>query len=116
MHVGHDPGAGQQHGRPGVSKGFTVNLEINGVGYRAAVQGKNLNLQLGYSHDVVFPIPHDVTDHLREADGDHDHRRRPPAGRPDRRRDPRLPPARALQGQGHQVRDETVRRKEGKKK
>ncbi len=44
----------------GVSKGFTVNLEINGVGYRAAVQGKSLNLQLGYSHDVLFPIPDDV--------------------------------------------------------
>src|SRR5499433_3215131 len=44
----------------GVSKGFTVNLEINGVGYRAAVQGKVLNLQLGYSHDVQFPIPDDV--------------------------------------------------------
>ena len=44
----------------GVSKGFTVNLEINGVGYRAAVQGKVLNLQLGYSHDVPFPIPDDV--------------------------------------------------------
>jgi large subunit ribosomal protein L6 len=44
----------------GVSKGFTVNLEINGVGYRAAVQGKVLNLQLGYSHEVHFPIPDDV--------------------------------------------------------
>jgi large subunit ribosomal protein L6 len=44
----------------GVSKGFTVNLEINGVGYRAAVQGKALNLQLGYSHEVQFPIPDDV--------------------------------------------------------
>jgi large subunit ribosomal protein L6 len=44
----------------GVSKGFTVNLEINGVGYRAAVQGSNLNLQLGYSHDINFPIPDDV--------------------------------------------------------
>jgi large subunit ribosomal protein L6 len=45
----------------GVSTGFTVNLEINGVGYRAAVQGKVLNLQLGYSHDIPFPIPDDVT-------------------------------------------------------
>ena len=45
----------------GVSKGFTVGLEINGVGYRAAVQGKNLNLQLGYSHDINFPIPSDVS-------------------------------------------------------
>jgi large subunit ribosomal protein L6 len=44
----------------GVTKGYTINLEINGVGYRAAVQGKNLVLQLGYSHDVNFPIPADV--------------------------------------------------------
>ncbi len=45
----------------GVSEGFTVNLEINGVGYRAAVQGSVLNLQLGYSHDINVPIPDDVT-------------------------------------------------------
>ena len=36
----------------GVTKGFEENLEITGVGYRAAVQGKSLNLQLGFSHDV----------------------------------------------------------------
>ena len=41
----------------GVSKGFEQKLEINGVGYRAAVQGKNLQLQLGFSHDVIHPIP-----------------------------------------------------------
>jgi len=41
----------------GVTTGFTKVLEINGVGYRAAAQGKNLNLQLGYSHDVNFAIP-----------------------------------------------------------
>jgi large subunit ribosomal protein L6 len=45
----------------GVSKGFTVNLEIVGVGYRAAVQGKNLQLQLGYSHEVLYPIPEGIT-------------------------------------------------------
>jgi large subunit ribosomal protein L6 len=45
----------------GVSDGFTINLEINGVGYRAAVQGKNLQLQLGYSHDVNYPIPDGIT-------------------------------------------------------
>lgn len=45
----------------GVAEGFTINLEINGVGYRAAVQGKILNLQLGYSHDINFPIPDDLT-------------------------------------------------------
>lgn len=45
----------------GVSEGFTKNLEINGVGYRAAVQGKSLSLQLGYSHDVNYPIPEGIT-------------------------------------------------------
>ena len=41
----------------GVTEGFSEKLEISGVGYRAAVQGKNLQLQLGFSHDVVYPIP-----------------------------------------------------------
>jgi large subunit ribosomal protein L6 len=45
----------------GVANGFTRNLEINGVGYRAAVQGNALNLQLGYSHDIVFAIPEGIT-------------------------------------------------------
>jgi len=44
----------------GVATGFTRNLEINGVGYRASVQGSSLNLQLGYSHDINYPIPADV--------------------------------------------------------
>jgi len=41
----------------GVTDGFERRLEINGVGFRAVVQGKNLQLNLGYSHDVLFPIP-----------------------------------------------------------
>jgi large subunit ribosomal protein L6 len=45
----------------GVSEGFTKVLEITGVGYRAAVQGSNLRLQLGYSHDVDFAIPDGIT-------------------------------------------------------
>ena len=45
----------------GVSKGYSKSLEINGVGYRAAVQGKNLQLQMGYSHDVLYPIPEGIT-------------------------------------------------------
>jgi large subunit ribosomal protein L6 len=45
----------------GVTKGFEQRLEINGVGYRAAVQGKNLQLALGYSHDVIYPIPEGIT-------------------------------------------------------
>jgi large subunit ribosomal protein L6 len=45
----------------GVTKGFEKKLEITGVGYRAALQGKNLQLALGYSHDVVYPIPDGIT-------------------------------------------------------
>jgi large subunit ribosomal protein L6 len=44
----------------GVTKGFERRLEITGVGYRAAAQGKNLRLQLGYSHDVNFPVPEGI--------------------------------------------------------
>ena len=44
----------------GVTKGFEQRLEINGVGYRASVQGKNLQLALGYSHDIVYPIPEGI--------------------------------------------------------
>ena len=45
----------------GVTDGFTRTLEITGVGYRAAMQGKNLRLQLGYSHDVNVEVPADLT-------------------------------------------------------
>jgi len=44
----------------GVTKGFERRLEISGVGYRASVQGKNLQLALGYSHDIVYPIPEGI--------------------------------------------------------
>ena len=45
----------------GVTTGFKKEMEINGVGYRAAAQGKTLKLSLGYSHDIDFPIPDGVT-------------------------------------------------------
>jgi large subunit ribosomal protein L6 len=45
----------------GVTKGFEQRLEITGVGYRASVQGKNLQIALGYSHDIVYPIPEGIT-------------------------------------------------------
>lgn len=45
----------------GVTQGFTKNLEIAGVGYRAAKQGKNLNLALGYSHPVIIEPPAGIT-------------------------------------------------------
>jgi large subunit ribosomal protein L6 len=100
----------------GVSKGFSVGLEINGVGYRAAVQGDRLNLQLGYSHDIPFPIPEDV---------------KIACERPtvitvtgaDRQRVGQIAaeirafrPPEPYKGKGIRYAGETVRRKEGKKK
>lgn len=45
----------------GVSKGFSKQLEINGVGYRVAAQGQNLKLNLGFSHDVIYTLPQGIT-------------------------------------------------------
>lgn len=44
----------------GISAGFTKDLEIHGVGFKAALQGKNLKLNLGYSHDIIFEIPEGI--------------------------------------------------------
>lgn len=44
----------------GVTSGFSKKLEIQGVGYRAQMKGKDLNLQLGFSHDVLFPVPEGI--------------------------------------------------------
>jgi large subunit ribosomal protein L6 len=100
----------------GVATGFTRNLEINGVGYRASVQGNALNLQLGYSHDIAYPIPPDV---------------RIACERPtmiaitgaDRQRVGQVAaeirafrPPEPYKGKGIKYSDETIRRKEGKKK
>ena len=100
----------------GVSAGFTRNLEINGVGYRAAVQGSNLNLQLGYSHDIQYPIPPDIKISCE----------RPTAitvSGADRQRVGQVAseirafrPPEPYKGKGIKYSDETIRRKEGKKK
>ena len=45
----------------GVTKGYEKKLEITGVGYRAALQGKNLQISLGYSHEVLYPVPEGIT-------------------------------------------------------
>ena len=45
----------------GVTRGFERKLEISGVGYRAAAQGKTLQLQLGYSHEISYPVPAGIT-------------------------------------------------------
>ncbi len=44
----------------GVTEGFEKGLEIEGIGYRANLEGKNLQLSLGYSHPVIYPIPEDI--------------------------------------------------------
>ena len=44
----------------GVTEGFSKNLQINGVGYRAAISGKDLELSLGFSHPVKYPIPEGI--------------------------------------------------------
>lgn len=49
-----------QNNVTGVSEGFVKKLEINGVGYRAQMQGKDLQLQLGFSHDVVYKVPEGI--------------------------------------------------------
>jgi large subunit ribosomal protein L6 len=100
----------------GVAAGFTRNLEINGVGYRASVQGNSLNLQLGYSHDINYPIPADVKIACE----------RPTAitiTGADRQRVGQVAaeirafrPPEPYKGKGIKYSDETIRRKEGKKK
>ena len=100
----------------GVANGFTRNLEINGVGYRAAVQGNALNLQLGYSHDINYPIPSDVRITTE----------RPTAitvSGADRQRVGQVAaeirsfrPPEPYKGKGIKYADEVIRRKEGKKK
>ncbi len=45
----------------GTTTGFSRTLEITGVGYRAAMEGKSLKLQLGYSHEIVYPVPEGIS-------------------------------------------------------
>jgi len=100
----------------GVATGFTRTLEINGVGYRAAVQGSTLTLQLGYSHEIPYPIPKDVRINCE----------RPTVitvSGADRQRVGQVAaeirsfrPPEPYKGKGVKYSNETIRRKEGKKK
>lgn len=100
----------------GVGEGYQINLEISGVGYRAAVQGKNLNLQLGYSHDIIFPIPEGITIKCEKPTAISI------AGADRRLVGQTAANIRALRkpepykGKGIKYENETIRRKEGKKK
>jgi large subunit ribosomal protein L6 len=100
----------------GVSKGFEQRLEINGVGYRAAVQGKVLNLQLGYSHEVNFPIPDGIKITCEKPtairiDGSDRQQVGEVAAKLRSFRKPE-----PYKGKGIKYETETIRRKEGKKK
>jgi large subunit ribosomal protein L6 len=100
----------------GVSDGFSRSLEITGTGYRAAVQGKNLEINLGFSHPVVYPVPEGIKITCE----------RPTAIKVEGV-DKRLVgqvaseirafrPPEPYKGKGARYTDETIRRKEGKKK
>ncbi len=100
----------------GVSEGFSKTLDITGVGYRAAVQGKTLNLQLGYSHDINYPIPEGIeikceTQTTIEVSGTDKQEVGQVAAeiRGFRKPEP-------YKGKGVRYRDEQILRKEGKKK
>jgi large subunit ribosomal protein L6 len=100
----------------GVSEGFQKQLEINGVGYRAAVQGKDLVLQLGYSHEVRHPIPDGITVKCERPtaitiSGADKQRVGQVAAEIRAYRKPE-----PFKGKGVKYADETILRKEGKKK
>jgi large subunit ribosomal protein L6 len=100
----------------GVSQGFTKVLLITGVGYRASVQGSNLKLQLGYSHDVDFAIPEGITiktpdQTTVEITGSDKQRVGQVAAEIRRWRKPE-----PYKGKGIKYRGEFIFRKEGKKK
>lgn len=106
-----------RNGVEGVSAGFTRNLEINGVGYRAQVEGKNLNLQLGFSHDIKYPIPEGITIKVGEKQttiaitGANRQQVGQVAAEIRGLRKPE-----PYKGKGIKYDNETIRRKEGKKK
>jgi large subunit ribosomal protein L6 len=98
----------------GVSQGFTKNLEIEGVGFKAAVQGSNLNLSLGFSHPILFPIPKDikitVTDNTKISIAGIDKKTVGQVAADIRRFYPPEP----YKGKGVRYAGEQIRRKEGK--
>ena len=100
----------------GVSDGFTVNLEINGVGYRAQADAKNLKLQLGFSHDVEVPIPAGIQiKALKPTEIEITGADRQKVGQLAAEIRSLRPPE-PYKGKGIKYSTETVRRKEGKKK
>ena len=100
----------------GVSDGFTINLEINGVGYRAAADAKTLKMQLGFSHDIEIPIPAGIQIKAvkpTEVEITGADRQRVGQIAAEIRS---LRPPEPYKGKGIKYSTETIRRKEGKKK
>ncbi|MFO1082782.1 MAG: 50S ribosomal protein L6 [Reyranellaceae bacterium] len=100
----------------GVSDGFTINLEINGVGYRAQADAKVLKMQLGFSHDVEIPIPAGIQIKAvkpTEVEISGADRQRVGQIAAEIRS---LRPPEPYKGKGIKYSTETIRRKEGKKK
>ena len=100
----------------GVSEGYNKNLEINGVGYRAAIDGNILTLQLGYSHDIKLAIPDDLDVKCVKPteitiEGISKQKVGQFASEIRRLRKPE-----PYKGKGIKYKDEVIRRKEGKKK
>ena len=100
----------------GVAEGFTRGLEINGVGYRAQIQGKDLVLQLGFSHEVRYPVPEGITvqcpdqTHITVSGAD---KQRVGQTAAEIRA---FRPPEPYKGKGIKYADEYILRKEGKKK
>ena len=100
----------------GVSEGFSRKLEINGVGYRAQVQGKELIMQLGFSHEIKFPIPEGIKvecpdqTHISVQGADKQQVGQTAAEIREFR------PPEPYKGKGIKYEDEYIFRKEGKKK
>jgi large subunit ribosomal protein L6 len=98
----------------GCATGFQKKLIINGVGFKANVQGKNLNLSLGYSHPVVYPIPEGITIKVEDNTNvliEGVDKQRVGAVAADIRA---YYPPEPYKGKGVRYSDETIRRKEGK--
>ena len=100
----------------GVSKGFTRELEIVGVGYRAQVQAQYLKLELGFSHDVYYPIPEGITIQCDKPTS-------VKISGPDKQKVGqvaaeirKMRPPEPYKGKGVKYANETILRKEGKKK
>ena len=98
----------------GVTEGFRKDLDIVGVGYRAELKGKQVVFALGYSHAVVFDIPHGNRHRHRQADAHHRDRHRSPGGRTGGGEHPAAAEARSVQAEGRPLHRRSAEEEGGK--